>query len=79
VYVIAALYMLDLPVAGVLALTLVLTFYIALEGILELRRSHSFDGFRDRVWFFVDDVISLLLAGLIFFHWPSSSLAESQG
>ena len=78
-YVIAALYMLDLPVAGMLALTLVLTFYIALEDILELRRLHSFDGFRDRVRFFVDDVISLLLAGLIFFHWPSSSLAESQG
>ena len=29
VYVIAALYMLVLPVAGVVALTLVLTFYIA--------------------------------------------------
>jgi uncharacterized membrane protein HdeD (DUF308 family) len=25
------------------------------------------------VWFLVDGVISLLLAGLIFFHWPSSS------
>lgn len=35
VYVIAALYMLVLPVAGVLALTLVLTFYIALEGIFD--------------------------------------------
>jgi uncharacterized membrane protein HdeD (DUF308 family) len=25
------------------------------------------------VWFLVDGLVSLLLAGLIFFHWPSSS------
>jgi len=36
VYVIAALYMLVLPVAGVVALTLVLAFYIAVEGVFEL-------------------------------------------
>src|SRR6201999_4558706 len=32
VYVIAALYMLVLPIAGVVAFTLVLAFYIALQG-----------------------------------------------
>ena len=36
VYVIAAFYMLVLPVAGVAALTLVLVLYIALEGVFEL-------------------------------------------
>jgi uncharacterized membrane protein HdeD (DUF308 family) len=73
VYLVAALYMLVEPVAGVVALTLVLVFYITLEGIFELivfarlrRRSGS-------VWFLVDGLVSLLLAGLIFFHWPSSS------
>ena len=73
VYVIAALYMLVLPVAGVLALTLVLTFYIALEGILELTAFAFLRRLPGSVWFLVDGVISLLLAGLIFFHWPSSS------
>ncbi len=73
VYVIAALYMLVLPVAGVLALTLVLTFYIALEGIFELTAFAFLRRLAGSVWFLVDGVISLLLAGLIFFHWPSSS------
>lgn len=36
VYLAAAFYMLALPVAGVVALTLVLAFYIAVEGVFEL-------------------------------------------
>ena len=36
VYLAAAFYMLALPVAGVVALTLVLAFYIAIEGVFEL-------------------------------------------
>jgi uncharacterized membrane protein HdeD (DUF308 family) len=73
VYIIAAVYMLVLPVAGVVALTLVLTFYIALEGIFELTAFAFLRRLPGSVWFLVDGVISLLLAGLIFFHWPSSS------
>lgn len=74
VYLVAGFYMLLRPVAGVVALTLVLGVYIFLEGVFELalfalvrRRPRS-------VWFLVDGLVSLLLAGLIFFHWPSSSV-----
>jgi uncharacterized membrane protein HdeD (DUF308 family) len=74
VYVIAALYMLVLPVAGVAALTLVLAFYIAFEGVFELVLFSLLRLLPGAVWFLVDGVVSLLLAGLIFFHWPSSSL-----
>jgi len=74
VYVIAALYMLVLPVAGVVALTLVLAFYIAIEGVFELAVFTRLRRLRGAVWFLVDGLVSLLLAGLIFFHWPSSSL-----
>ncbi|MCU1223682.1 MAG: hypothetical protein JWQ42_1775 [Edaphobacter sp.] len=74
VYVIAALYMLVLPVAGVLVLTLVLAFYIAVEGVFELAVFTRLRRLRGAVWFLVDGLVSLLLAGLIFFHWPSSSL-----
>lgn len=73
VYIVAAIYMLLLPVAGVVALTLVLTFYIALEGVFELAAFAFLRHLRGSVWFLVDGVVSLLLAGLIFFHWPSSS------
>jgi uncharacterized membrane protein HdeD (DUF308 family) len=74
VYVIAGLYMLVLPVAGVVALTLVLGFYIAVEGVFELVIFSLLRRLRGAVWFLIDGLVSLLLAGLIFFGWPSSSL-----
>jgi uncharacterized membrane protein HdeD (DUF308 family) len=74
VYVIAGLYMLVLPVAGVVALTLVLALYIAVEGIFELVIFSFLRRLRGAVWFLIDGLVSLLLAGLIFFGWPSSSL-----
>lgn len=73
VYVIAALYMLILPVAGVVAIALVLAIYIALEGIFELVVFSSVRRLGGSVWFLVDGLISLLLAALILFHWPVSS------
>jgi uncharacterized membrane protein HdeD (DUF308 family) len=73
VYIIAALCMLFLPVAGVVALTLVLGFYIAVEGIVEIILFSLVRRLRGAVWFLIDGLLSLLLAGLIFFHWPSSS------
>ena len=73
VYLVAAFSMLLLPVSGVATLTLVLAFYIAFEGVFELllfsRRRHL----PGTSWFLVDGLISLLLAGLILFRWPSSS------
>jgi uncharacterized membrane protein HdeD (DUF308 family) len=74
VYVIAALYMLVLPVAGLVTLTLVLAFYIVVSGIFELAVFARLRRLRGAVWFLVDGLVSLLLAGLIFFHWPWSSL-----
>jgi len=74
VYVIAALYMLVLPVAGVVTLTLVLAFYILIAGIFELAVFFRLRGLPGAIWFLVDGLASFLLAGLIFFHWPSSSL-----
>ena len=74
VYVIAALYMLVLPLAGMVTLTLVLAFYIVVSGIFELVVFARLRLLRGAVWFLVDGLVSLLLAGLIFFHWPWSSL-----
>jgi len=66
--------MLVLPVAGVITLTLVLAFYIVVAGIFELAVFFRLRGLRGAIWFLVDGLASFLLAGLIFFHWPSSSL-----
>jgi uncharacterized membrane protein HdeD (DUF308 family) len=74
VYLVAAFYMLALPVAGVVALTLVLAFYIAVEGLFELVVFSLLRRLPGSAWFLVDGVVSLLVASLILFHWPSSSL-----
>jgi uncharacterized membrane protein HdeD (DUF308 family) len=74
VYVIDALYMLVLPVAGLVTLTLVLAYYIVISGIFELVVFTRLRRLRGSAWFLVDGLVSLLLAGLIFFHWPLSSL-----
>jgi uncharacterized membrane protein HdeD (DUF308 family) len=74
VYLIAAFYMLTHPLSGVIALTFVLGCYIAVQGIFELVLFSRLRKLPGSVWFLIDGIISLLLAGLIFFHWPSSSV-----
>ena len=72
-YVIAGLYLFVLPIGGIFALTLVLAVYIAAEGVFELALFFHLRQLPGTIWFLVDGVISLLLAALIFFHWPSTS------
>jgi len=73
IYLAAAFYMLTRPVSGVVALTFVLAFFIAFEGVFELVVFSRLRRLPGSFWFLIDGIISLLLAGLIFFHWPSSS------
>lgn len=73
-YAMAGLSMLFRPIAGVVAITLILGFYIAVEGVFELIVFSRLRHIRSGIWFLVDGIISLLLATLIFLHWPSSSL-----
>jgi uncharacterized membrane protein HdeD (DUF308 family) len=73
-YIAAALYMLYRPLAGMAALTLVLAVYIGVSGIFELAAFATLRRVGGAGWFLLDGIISLLLAGLIFFHWPASSV-----
>jgi uncharacterized membrane protein HdeD (DUF308 family) len=73
-YLIAGLYMLFHPLAGMALITLVLAVYIMFEGIFELVAFSRLRHLGGAVWFLIDGLVSLFLAALIFFHWPSSSL-----
>ena len=73
-YLIAGLYMLFHPLAGMAVLTLVLAVYILFEGIFELVVFSRVRHLPGTMWFLIDGLVSLFLAALIFFHWPSSSL-----
>jgi len=74
VYLVAAFYLLIQPVSGILALTLIFASYIAVEGIVELVIFTRWRHQPGAPWFLFDGLVSLLVAGLIFFHWPSSSI-----
>ena len=73
-YLIGGLYFLTHPILGVGTLTLLLAAIILAEGVLELiayfrLRSHGASG-----WLLLNGIITLLLGGFIWFHWPSSSV-----
>ncbi len=72
-YLCAAIFMLLLPVSAVVALTLVLGWYIFIEGIIELVLHSRLRKVPGAGWFLFDGIVSLLLACLIFFRWPSDS------
>ena len=74
VYLFAGIYLIVHPVAGLLTLTLVLAFYLFVEGILELvlafqLRPHSGWG-----WTLFDGIITLILAFMIWRTWPYSTV-----
>ena len=61
------------PLAGIAGLTLILAIYIGIEGVIELAMFFRVRHVPGTVWFLMDGLVSLLLAGLIFAHWPWSS------
>ncbi len=73
-YLVAGLYMLFHPLAGMALITLVLAVYIMFEGIFELVVFSRVRHLPGTAWFLIDGLVSLFLAALIFFHWPSSSM-----
>lgn len=73
VYIVGGGYMLVHPLLGLATLTLLLATFFFVEGVLEIV---AFFGMRKRGgagWMLFDGLITLLLGGLIWAHWPSSS------
>ncbi len=66
-------YLLWHPLLGVAALTLVLATLFALEGILDIVLYAQVRPARGAAWLLLDGLVTLLLALLIWVHWPSSS------
>jgi uncharacterized membrane protein HdeD (DUF308 family) len=74
VYLIGGLYSLLHPLLAIGTLTLLLAAVIFAAGILEIvsyfrLRSEGISG-----WMLLNGVIAILLGGMIWFHWPSSSV-----
>jgi uncharacterized membrane protein HdeD (DUF308 family) len=66
-------YLLAHPVAGLASLTLALTAYLVLEGILEFVLAFQLRPAPGSGWMVFDGIVTLLLAAMIGSAWPLSS------
>lgn len=74
VYLIGGLYFLTHTIMGVSTLTLLLSGVILAEGVLELVAYFRLKSAHGASWLLINGVVTLLLGGLIWFHWPSSAV-----
>ncbi len=72
-YVFAGGYMAFHPLISVVTLTLLLTSFFLVEGVLEIAAFFQVRKQRGAGWMLLDGIITLALAGLIWAHWPSNS------
>jgi uncharacterized membrane protein HdeD (DUF308 family) len=73
VYIAAGVYLLWNPVVGMVSLTLALAIYLFAESILEFILAVRLRPMPGSGWLFVDAVITLVLAIIIWRTWPVSS------
>jgi uncharacterized membrane protein HdeD (DUF308 family) len=73
VFLIGGIYFRRQPFLAIGTLTLVLAFIILAEGVLELITFFDYHGEGSGV-ILLNAIVTLILGGLILFHWPSSSI-----
>ncbi len=73
-YLVGGFYFLMHPLLGLGTLTLLLGVIILMEGVFEIVAYFRTRGEGGSGWLLVNALITLLLGGLIWFHWPSSSV-----
>lgn len=74
VYLIGGGYFLTHTIMGVSTLTLLLATVILVEGVLEFVAYLRLRSTGGSAWLLVNGVVTVFLGGLIWFHWPSSSI-----
>jgi uncharacterized membrane protein HdeD (DUF308 family) len=74
IYIVAGGYILVHPVAGLASLTLVLAAYLLMASILEFILAFQLRPLTGSGWLVLDGIITLILAIMIGWTWPSSSM-----
>lgn len=74
VYIVGGLYFLLHPLLGLGTLTLMLAVIIVMAAVFEAIAYFRSRGEGGSGWLLLNALITLLLGGLIWFHWPSSSV-----
>ena len=73
VYLFTGVYLIMHPVAGLITLTLFLAVYLLFEGILEVFQFFQIRPRAGAGWILFDAAITIILAVMIWYHWPNSS------
>lgn len=73
-YLVVGILLLNNPVQGALALTLVLAIFLVVEGIFKIVMGFQVRGHDGWVWLVASGVLSLILGAMIWSEWPSSAL-----
>jgi uncharacterized membrane protein HdeD (DUF308 family) len=66
-------YVIVHPVLGVASLTLLLASLFVVEGVLDIILFAKMRPMQGSSWVLLDGIVSLLLGGMIYMQWPSSS------
>jgi uncharacterized membrane protein HdeD (DUF308 family) len=74
VQVVAGLLVVLFPLAGTLALTLILAVFFLAEGIIKILRAVQHRGMLAWGWLLFDGLLALALGVLILAHWPSTAV-----
>src|SRR5271165_2342700 len=72
-YVCFGVYLIIHPGLGVASLTLVLASLFLVEGVLDIVLFVKMRPMQGSTWVLLDAIVSLLLGGMIYLQWPSSS------
>jgi uncharacterized membrane protein HdeD (DUF308 family) len=73
VYIVSGVYLLWNPLVGMVTLTLALAIYLFAESILEFVLAVRLRPMRGSGWLFVDSIITLALAIIIYRTWPANA------
>jgi uncharacterized membrane protein HdeD (DUF308 family) len=73
IYIIAGVYLLMHPVGGLLALTLLIACFLLVYGIFALILAFRMRPAPGWGWVLFDAIVTILLGGLIYAHWPGTS------
>ena len=72
-YAVIGFYLLEHPARGLATLTLVLAYYLLIEGVMEIILFFQHRSVPGAAWFLLDGIVTLILGILVWRTWPSST------
>ena len=72
-YGVIGFYLLEHPARGLATLTLVLAYYLLIEGVMEIILFFQHRSGPGGAWFLLDGIVTLILGFLVWRTWPSST------